>query len=418
MSTWDEQRLWPLFEQALEDERVLLLVDGLDEWTNESAAGIALDRLRVFVCQRRIGAIVASRPYGYKRMGMPEEGWQIGELCELSGSQQKDLALIWFIEKVSVSNSGMESSEIDRLASIESGGFMDELSTSPDLDELAKIPMLLCLLIFLRFQNAQLPQSRFKAYGQIVDHLILVHPKKRQKAASITYKEGDLRDEDIKGLLAYLALEIHENHSEGLLNTKVAEDIVQGRIEQDFGFEKSTAISLARHVIQTSENAVGLLVAKSPVEIGFLHRTFQEYLAACGLNAIPYLVLSEKLERNCSDYQWHQVILALLTLTSRTEDVDDLLKKIKAKRDIAAPIDRYPIEHLLYEAALVHSKCSIEFAKAMALEAFKTVEWESWKPHRLRVSRIVLEGLRQPRLRGVVTKKPSKLVPGTRAISI
>jgi hypothetical protein len=36
----------------LKDRRLLLLVDGLDEWTNEEAAGIALDKLRVFVEQR------------------------------------------------------------------------------------------------------------------------------------------------------------------------------------------------------------------------------------------------------------------------------------------------------------------------------------------------------------------------------
>lgn len=190
LSTWDEQRLWPLFEQALEDERVLLLVDGLDEWTNESAARIALDRLRVFVCQRRLGVILASRPHGYKRMGMAEEDWQIGELCELSDSQQKDLALIWFIEKVSASNPGMERSEINRLASIESGGFMEELSTSPDLDELAKIPMLLCLVIFLRFQNAQLPQSRFKAFGQIVDHLIWCTLKRDKRRLRLFLMKG------------------------------------------------------------------------------------------------------------------------------------------------------------------------------------------------------------------------------------
>jgi hypothetical protein len=162
---------------------------------------------------------------------------------------------------------------------------------------------------------------------------------------------------------------------------------------------------LARHVIQTSENAVGLLVAKSPVELGFLHRAFQEYLAACGSSTISYSALSQKVEEHCQDYQWHEVILALLTLTPRTDDVDDLLKRIWAKRSTATTIDRYAIEHLLYEATLVHSKCSIEFGNMVALDAFKAVELESWKPHRLGVIRIVLEALRQPRFRGTITKR-------------
>src|SRR5262249_19600575 len=45
---WDEDRLWPLVEQALVDERLLLLVDGLDEWSNEETAQIAFHRLQVF----------------------------------------------------------------------------------------------------------------------------------------------------------------------------------------------------------------------------------------------------------------------------------------------------------------------------------------------------------------------------------
>lgn len=203
LTTWNEQRLWPLFEQALDDERVLLLVDGLDEWTNESAGKIALDRLQVFVRQRKVGAIVTSRPHGYKRLGMQGDGWQVGELCELSVTQQKELATIWFVQKISASSSGLGKDEINRLALFESSGFMEQLGRSSDLKELAKLPMLNCLLIFLRFQNAHLPQSRFKAYGQIVDHLILVHPKKRQTAASITSSEGELSDEDMKGALGF-----------------------------------------------------------------------------------------------------------------------------------------------------------------------------------------------------------------------
>jgi len=362
LKTWNEQRLWPLFEQALDDERVLLLVDGLDEWTNESAGKIALDRLQVFVRQRKVGVIVTSRPHGYKRLGMQGDGWQVGELCELSVAQQKELATIWFAQKISASNSGQEKEEINQLASFESSGFMEQLSRSPDLSELAKLPMLICLLIFLRFQNAHLPQSRFKAYGQIVDHLILVHPKKRQTAASIISSEGELSDEDMKGLLAYLALEIHEKHSEGLVDKKIAEEILRERIEQDFGFDRPKAIALGRYAIQTSENAVGLIVAKSPMELGFLHRTFQEYLAAWGLSTMPYAVISEKIEAHCADYQWREVIFALLTLTPRTEDVDNLLKKISEKRIAATTIDQHTIERLLYESALVHSKCSVEFA--------------------------------------------------------
>ena len=76
LEKWNEQRLWPLVEQSLKDNRLLLLVDGLDEWSNISAGQIALERLQVFIQQRNIPAIVTSRPLGYNRLGMQSFGWQ------------------------------------------------------------------------------------------------------------------------------------------------------------------------------------------------------------------------------------------------------------------------------------------------------------------------------------------------------
>ena len=107
----------------------------------------------------------------------------------------------------------------------------------------------------------------------------------------------------MKGLLAYLALVIHEKHSEGLVDKKIAEEILRERIEQDFSFDRPKAIALGRYALQTSENTVGLIVAKSPIELGFLHRTFQEYLAAWWLSTMPYAVISGKIEAHCADYQ-------------------------------------------------------------------------------------------------------------------
>jgi hypothetical protein len=413
LMTWDEERLWPVFERALDDERLLILIDGLDEWTNESAAGIALDKLQVFVRQRKVGAIVTSRPHGYRKLGMQEEGWKVGELAKLSFSQQKELANIWFVHKGLTITPSLEVEEVRRRASFETTDFMEDLRRVPDLGELAKSLILFCLLIFLRFQNAQLPQSRFKAYEQIVDHLILVHPQKRKQAALITSVEGDLSQEDINGLLAFLALEIQEKYREGVIEKKIAETIISQHIEQDLGFETPKAISLAREVIQSTENVVGLLVAKSQIEVGFLHRTFLEYLAALRMSVLPYALQCEKVEAHSSNYQWHDVILALLTLTKRTEDIDKLLEKIDIRLNSDSVIDRHANEHLLCEAAFMHSRCSLQVANKILQQAFRTVEWECWEPHRQRVLRTVLDGLRQPRLRNAITKRLRTWFPAT-----
>ena len=63
-------RLWPLFEQALDDERLLLLVDGLDEYRSEDSARGALTQLQVFAEQRNCRVIATARPTGYDRLGV------------------------------------------------------------------------------------------------------------------------------------------------------------------------------------------------------------------------------------------------------------------------------------------------------------------------------------------------------------
>jgi NACHT domain len=63
LQAWLEQHdaagLWPLVEVALKDERLLLIVDGLDEWVSESAGRSALAGLETFLGTREVPADTA-----------------------------------------------------------------------------------------------------------------------------------------------------------------------------------------------------------------------------------------------------------------------------------------------------------------------------------------------------------------------
>jgi len=209
--SWNEEHLWPLIQQALEDKRLLLLVDGLDEWTNEEAARLALDTLQVFIAQRHVPAVVTSRPHGFDRLGMQVAAWQIGELSDFSPIQQQQLARVWFLRKNTATSPGSpELPDLERRAETETAEFLTELSRSPDLQELAEVPLLLCLLIAHRFLNARLPQGRFRAYDSLIEHLISTHPHRRRKAAFLAEPPPDLSEGDVKRILAHLAYHIHE----------------------------------------------------------------------------------------------------------------------------------------------------------------------------------------------------------------
>lgn len=411
---WDEERLWPLVEQTLDDERLLLLVDGLDEWTEASAGQIAVQRLNVFVGQRSIPAIATTRPHGFDRLSMPTSDWQVGELSDFSPAQQMQLVQIWFTHWFShfPSPTSTEAPDIDRQVSTATQAFLNDLRKSADLRDLAKVPLLLCLLIYLRLQNASLPQNRFKAYDLVIDHLISTHPQKRIAAASITANQSELSDEDTKKVLAYLAYEMHIHHSEGIIDERAARSVVVQHlmdIEHGFGFEGPPARQIAHNLIEIGQERFGLLVRAAPSEIKFFHRSSQEYLAAYYLALAPFQEQLSFVDTYCVNPQWHEVILGLFGNTKRAEDLQQFVRRMKERT--ASKTERMAIELLLCELAFGDFNCSVSLVRELAAEAFAQIERESWMPQRERLLRIALDGLRSAKARELVKAQITRWFP-------
>jgi hypothetical protein len=94
LSLWGQDSLWPTVKQALTDSRLLLLVDGLDEWTSLEAGRIAADMLQVFVRTTGAAVIATTRPFG----GVMIHGsdWNVAEIAPLTEAQQTQLCWKWF----------------------------------------------------------------------------------------------------------------------------------------------------------------------------------------------------------------------------------------------------------------------------------------------------------------------------------
>lgn len=415
LERWDEGRLWPLVEQALEDERLLLLVDGLDEWTNLNAGQIALNKLQVFIRQRNVPAIVTSRPLGFNRLGMKSSGWQRADLADFSNSQQEKLTRIWFeywIKKISgTTDTGKKklTGEITRMCT----EFWVELTCTTNLTELAKIPLLLTLLIYLWLQKSKLPRNRFKAYSELIDHLIAEHPRRRRVDTEQTESAlCDFSPDDIRTILAYLAYVILIDNSEGVVETGKAKNIVKEHLqdsETGFGYNLPEAKKYSVQLVDIAEANLGLLVRKSPNEIGFFHRSFLEYLAACHISRLSLKSQLQIMQDHFSDVQWQEVLLALFQITTRTPDIDKFVQVIKKK--ISNPLERHSVYLLLSEIAFGDFNCSINLIRSLANECFERIELDSWMPHRERLLKNVLTGLHTSRTRDLVKEKLAKWFP-------
>jgi len=91
-----QAELWPLVKRALEDDRLLLLVDGVDEYSDEKAAGLVLQQLLSFLDGRRVPALLAGRPYGLQALHSSVKTWPRAVLAPLSRSQQEGFARVLF----------------------------------------------------------------------------------------------------------------------------------------------------------------------------------------------------------------------------------------------------------------------------------------------------------------------------------
>ena len=152
LKNWDEE-LIPLVHKAIKDHRLLLLVDGLDEHSNADAARIALNHLDSFIESRDVSVVATTRRHGFEDLGMKIEGWQKGQIAEFSFDQQRKLTKIWFEANLKKLNPDQEESLRSQDVERDTETFFSELSRSNELRELARNPLLLCLLISFQIKN-------------------------------------------------------------------------------------------------------------------------------------------------------------------------------------------------------------------------------------------------------------------------
>ena len=427
----EEDRLWELVREALDDDRLVLLVDGLDEWSDEKAARLALKQLQIFVERRHIPVIVTSRPYGFARLAMSTQGWQVSQLAPFSRSQQEQLARTWFtyfllqgddvraVEK----RSDNESEALKAQATSMASTFMAEILRSPDLRELAQTPLLLCLFIGFRLGRKPLPLHRFRAYDDAVRYLIEDHPHRRSDPTAVSPHSGTqdlygrLSESEIRSIYAFLAFRLHSDQGHGTVDTDDARRWVEEFVKHEdrFGLEHPQAREISRSLLEIGDDATGLLVRKSFRDLGFYHRVFQEFLAAVHLASLPEADMLGLVEEKCQDPQWHEVILALCSRQEQPDRFKRLVATLE-KAESQSTVSRYRVLPLLAEIAFGPFECPAGLANRIAARVFERIESDPHPPHTARLLCHALEGLRSARLKERVVEKLLEYFPRRRGV--
>ena len=409
-----EKDLITLVQQALEDSRIMLFVDGLDEWSDGTAAQTALGLLEQYVWERNVPVVASSRPLGYTRMGgLGSSRWRIGHLSGLTDEQQGILAERWFMHRVVVFTTPGEDSDSIAIrharAKSEAAQLIQDLHRDIRIARLATVPLLLNGLVALFIQKVSLPRSRFKAYEELSRLLLDEQPKRREKAAYARRAASHLQQETRERALARLAWETHDSAGSDALDRITAKGVLQDFCITHLYKSPDGALSIAEELLDIGTEAVGILIEKSPGEIGFLHRSLQEFLAAKHLSNLPIVEQKEALKKRFKNPQWYDVFLCLCHLNTRYGEVDDFVAIIKSM-PLPAEMELFR-KSFLAEVAFGDLHCSPEIAEKLAEETFETIETGVHTRTRERLIEFALDGLESEVLRSFVEFRLQRWFP-------
>ena len=408
-----EEELITLVQQALDDSRLLLFVDGLDEWSDETTAQTTLTLLEQFVGERDIPAIASSRPLGYARIGKLSGKWREARLAGLTKAQQSTLAEHWFIHRSNAYAAHVRSGEsIDvrkTRAKAEAAEHMQDLHRDVRLARLAEVPLLLNGLIALAIQRIRLPRSRFKAYDELTRLLLEEQPKRRQKSAFVPRSISALNPETRERAMARLAWETHQSPGSDALGKTVAGDVLAEFCSNHLGKNPGEAIEVSNELLAIGAETVGILIEKSAADIGFPHRAFQEFLAARHLSNLPFEEQEDFVRERFRYPQWHDVFLCLCHLNTRAGEVDKFVAIVES---LQLP-GEMELARRSFLAAIAFGDlhCSVDTARRLAEQTFEVIETDVQEPTRKRLVEHALDGLESDSLRSVAESRVQHWFP-------
>jgi len=295
-------------KDKLEKGKCVLLLDALDEVPGEHRNRLK-DKLNRFARNYPCSIICTSRIVGYG--GALVKGAKEVEIVPFSQKQTEEYIEIWFENAAGY---------IDN--SVSANGLIQELRNKPQVGGLAQNPLLLSLLCSLyQEKGLTLPAQRVQVYEKAVNYMLSKWTQNRKPLS-----EGKIRAKVrlLEELAYHFSCQGKDIFSADELYERI-EEYLQGE-KVPTVFRKIDTGELIAEL--SEEDGILQKLAREGDRYLFLHRTFQEYLAASYLNrASDSIALGRE---HFWEYDWHETLSLLAGLM---ENPVPLLQAITAEKD-------------------------------------------------------------------------------------
>ncbi|WP_088241509.1 NACHT domain-containing protein [Calothrix rhizosoleniae] len=299
------------FEYWLEDGKALILLDGLDEVAKPGRRYEIVQRIDNFLKQFPSNrTIITSRPAGYRRDFFRTDEFPHYQLQLFDDDKIKRFTENWYKSRFQDPTEATRRQE----------SLQKALAEQKRIQELARNPLLLTIIALIHRYEAHLPRQRYKLYERAMNTLLTNWDAGKELNYKLPFEY--LNRDDIPRLMQQLAYWIHTQGGTGdkeggtLIDKDELIKQLSKFIAEQKRLQRHQAKSEAQRFIDHIRERTGLLNEQGQDCYAFVHKTFQEYLAAEDIRYRQedeeFEVVLEHIERYLCDAHWREVLLLLI----------------------------------------------------------------------------------------------------------
>jgi hypothetical protein len=384
LNAYDHGHLWPLIEKALRDERVLLVVDGLDEWASPDLARMCIDRLEVFASTKRASVLASSRPFSTADLPVDGSRWRLGTLAPLDHEQRLTFVTKWLAPLVAEPALAKEAAE-----------WASEIESSAHLRELSDLPLFLLLLLRSREQQTEFPEDLYAVLSEAITRLIGEHRRRKidtSGAADLFPSSGDIRK-----VSAATAEHMHASSMIAISDDKLREEF-RRTLAESVGYPAAEAHAMAIALVSSLSPGIGLMVRPAPDETRFFHRSVLEFLAAERLLTRPSDEQVGLFRDHLTDRRWSQVLRFLVRGLVRPPEIAAIFDALD-EASVGDPLLREGTDLLAADVAVSAGHAEAQTRRRLLDGVMQEIETGERTAHRAQLLDRLVVGLSRREIR-------------------
>ncbi len=302
-------------QDVFESKRAMLLIDGMDEVSAAKRREV-FDWISTINSKYNVKTVITSRPSViYDLLDEADELNQTFKLVELEPMTEELISLFILNWHNAVArNFRWNSTDSQRYSRI----IYSQIRNNHSLRDLASYPLLCAMICGLWHNNGMiLPKTRNEIYEACCKMLM----ENRDESRQIKHEVGSIMNQQQK-------LVIMDDIAYWMqINNYVSQKkrYVINRIKNKIQYMSPDIRAIgAEKILEYLVERSGILRNPTGKDIDFIHKTFQEYLAArVIMKNSDYGILIDKI----LDYNWHETVLLAMGFASKA-DADEIISKL------------------------------------------------------------------------------------------